>query len=173
VDLTVISGGQSGADRAGLDAALACGLATGGWMPKGFLCEDGPCPEFATKYGLWEMDSPHYRDRTLANIREADATLVFAGHWTSPGTRLTADLAEESGKSFAFICLKEIEWTAETLSAWIASQGITTLNVAGNRESKCPGVYQFTFDLLVETFRLLKVVEVERGCVQRGGAPFF
>jgi hypothetical protein len=75
----VISGGQSGADQAGWRAAEACGIATGGWMPAGFLTEDGPRPEFAELYGALEMPTDSYPERTLQNVRDSDGA-VFRHH---------------------------------------------------------------------------------------------
>ena len=80
----VISGGQTGADQAGLAAAKACGIPTGGWMPKGFLTTAGPAPELAAEFGLKEH-SGEYAERTGANVRDADATIRFAvDNWTAP-----------------------------------------------------------------------------------------
>ena len=73
----IVSGGQCGADRAGLDAAVQLGLATGGFMPKGFRTEDGPAPELAQRYGLQETASTGYVARSIANVDAADATVAF------------------------------------------------------------------------------------------------
>ena len=73
----IISGGQSGADRAGWRAAKAFGVSSGGWMPRGFLTEDGPHPEFADQYGAAELPADSTRDRTEQNVLAADATLWF------------------------------------------------------------------------------------------------
>ncbi|MGO9405966.1 MAG: YpsA SLOG family protein, partial [Acidimicrobiales bacterium] len=73
----IISGGQSGADRAGWRAAKAFGVSSGGWMPRGFLTEDGPHPEFADQYGAAELPADSVRDRTEQNVLATDATLWF------------------------------------------------------------------------------------------------
>jgi len=73
----IVSGGQCGADLAGLEAAKDLGLDTGGWMPKGFRTENGPAPELAKKYGLCEMPTDSYRERTMANVDLGDATVAF------------------------------------------------------------------------------------------------
>src|SRR3954468_5873601 len=86
----VISGFQTGADQAGIRAARAHGIPTGGAMPKGFLTEDGPRPEFAEIYGAVELPTASYPDRTEQNVRDSDGTLWF-GDWHSPGGRATLD----------------------------------------------------------------------------------
>ena len=73
----IVTGGQTGADQAGWRVARAFGIATGGWMPLGFLTEDGPRPEFAELYGAMEMPTASYRARTERNVRDSDATLWF------------------------------------------------------------------------------------------------
>lgn len=75
--VTIVSGGQTGADRAGLRAAREMGLRTGGWMPKGFRTEEGADPETAQKYGLQEMPTTGYKERTMANANMGDATVAF------------------------------------------------------------------------------------------------
>src|SRR3954452_16183504 len=85
----IISGGQTGADQAAWRAAIASGLATGGWMPLGFLTEDGPRPEFAELYGAKETTRADYRQRTEANVRDSGAT-VWLGPTGSPGYKATS-----------------------------------------------------------------------------------
>src|SRR5215218_8279904 len=88
----VISGGQTGADRAALVAARAAGIPTGGWMPKGFRAHDGEHPDFAERYGVLELTSTRYPPRTALNVKESDATLRFATDWNSSGEVLTLEL---------------------------------------------------------------------------------
>lgn len=90
----VISGGQTGADQAAWRAAKRFGLATGGWMPKGFLTEDGPRPGYAELYGAREHEFAWYPPRTRANVRDSDATVVFDRMTkNSPGTTLALNAA--------------------------------------------------------------------------------
>jgi predicted Rossmann-fold nucleotide-binding protein len=84
----VISGGQTGADQAGWRAAEACGIPPGGWMPRGFLTEDGPQRWFANVYGAREMPTASYPARTVQNVRDSDGTIWF-GSTDSPGARAT------------------------------------------------------------------------------------
>src|SRR5690606_31296737 len=91
----IISGGQTGVDRAALDAALALGIEHGGWCPLGRWAEDGRIPE---RYRLRETNSPDYAVRTCRNVDEADATLIVAPAPLIGGTRLTYEYAVQTGK---------------------------------------------------------------------------
>lgn len=147
----IISGGQTGADQGALAAAKALGLTTGGWMPKGFRTEAGPRPEFAIEYGICQHSSTEYPPRTHANVLAADATLIFGNEY-SPGCRLTANLCRNAGRP----CLV-IPWrsgrlmpSAKGFLAWLEPMPENgTLNVAGNRESKQPGIFAMTRDFLI------------------------
>ena len=110
----VISGGQTGADRAGLAAAKAAGIATGGWMPKGFRALDGPHAEFAAIYGIQEHTSDRYPPRTALNVKESDATLRFATDCNSPGEVLTLQMCKRYGKPQT-LALSDSGWPAFAL----------------------------------------------------------
>jgi hypothetical protein len=146
--LKIISGGQSGADRAGLDAALALGLEPGGWIPFGRRTDEGALPmaDFL-KYKLKQHPSPNYPPRTEQNVRESDATVIF-GKLSSPGCTLTQKLCKLHEKP----CLGN-PLSPDHLREWVESKGIMVLNVAGNRERTNPGIYQLTFDTLIAAFR--------------------
>ena len=141
--LTLLSGGQTGADRAALDVALELGLACGGWCPAGRAAEDGPIPE---RYPLTETPSADPAQRTEWNVRDSDGTLVIAGAF-SPGTAVAVRVAEELGRPL-------YRWTPGTppdppgFRHWLAAHGVTRLNVAGPRESEAPGVYAATRETL-------------------------
>ncbi len=139
----VISGGQTGADRAALDAALAAGVPCGGAVPRGRLAEDGPIP---ARYAfLEELDSPDYRDRTERNVRDADATLVFTAGPPSGGTSLTLDLLRQHARPFLVVdrdALTVAEATARVRD-WLRAVRPAVLNVAGPRESGAPGMYAY------------------------------
>jgi hypothetical protein len=94
----VVSVGQTGAEQAGWRAARACGIATGGWIPRGFLTEDGPRPELADRYGAREMPTSSYPERTFANARDSDATLWF-GSIDAPGVRATIEACRQLSQS--------------------------------------------------------------------------
>lgn len=147
----VISGGQSGADQAAWRAAQAFDVRTGGWMPGGFLTEDGPWPEFAAWYGAREHASAKYPPRTFANIHMADATVIFTGR-VGPGTALTIRAAADSGRPFLHVDRGDVDWSIppvgdDGLAGWLARTDPRILNVAGTRESGRRG-----FGILVETY---------------------
>jgi hypothetical protein len=150
----VISGGQTGADRAALFAARAAGLKTGGWMPLGFLANDGMHPEFAERYGMAELSSKRYPPRTAKNVQESDGTLRFAKHWDSPGELLTLKLCEKHQKPVLDITPGG-EITPDDVAAWIAANNIRVLNVAGNAEQTAPGTHDFVVEFLEAVFRVL------------------
>jgi hypothetical protein len=133
----IVSGGQTGVDRAALDLALELGLPCGGWCPKGRRAEDGPLPE---RYPLRETASPAYPPRTAINVRDADGTLILTRGTPDRGTALTARLAERDGKPYRLVDLAQRPDPAG-VRAWMDESGIGVLNVAGPRESSNPGIY--------------------------------
>ena len=142
----VISGGQTGVDRAALDVALAAGLSIGGWCPKGRLAEDGMIP---TTYPLQETPSPHYAQRTRWNVRDADATLILTRLDPTGGTALTIHTARRLHKPYRVIDLTR-KPDPHAVALWISEVEMSVLNVAGPRESTCPGIYHEAFDWLQE-----------------------
>jgi hypothetical protein len=134
---TIISGGQTGVDRAALDAGLDCGIPIGGWCPAGRRAEDGQIPE---GYPLEELDSPDYAARTEKNVVAADATLILNIGVLADGTELTVRLARKNRKPYLVVQLDGDEDPA-TVAVWIRALGVRVLNIAGPRESKRPGVY--------------------------------
>lgn len=133
----VVSGGQTGVDRAALDAALEMGVGCGGWCPKARLAEDGAIPE---TYPLRETPSGEYAQRTLWNVRDSDGTLVLTWGPPTDGTAFTVECAIQQGKPCLVVDLAETD-DVSAASAWIAEHRIKTLNVAGPRAGKCPGIY--------------------------------
>ena len=133
----IISGGQSGVDRAALDVALALGIPCGGWCPKGRRAEDGAID---TRYPLKETESAHYRERTTHNVDSADGTLILARGTLSSGTALTHRLAHAAGKPCLVLDLRKHPDAREVIS-WITQHHIKTLNIAGPRASQHPEIY--------------------------------
>jgi predicted dienelactone hydrolase len=148
--LKVVSGGQTGADRAALDAARAAGLPCGGWCPRGRLAEDGPID---AGYPLVETPSADYAQRTEWNVRDSDGTLVVARGPTTGGTALTMTLARRHGKPLLVVDLSQDASPAE-VARWIEARAIGTLNVAGPRESQRPGIGREARGFLEALFRL-------------------
>jgi hypothetical protein len=150
----VISGGQTGADQAGWRAAQACGLETGGWMPKGFLTETGPRPEFTELYGAVEMATADYPARTRANVEASDGTL-WLGSIESRDFRSTHDAALTRSRTCPFLIAYQGVTKPSAVAAWILSKQVRVLNVAGNRESVNPGIGARAERFLAEVFRRL------------------
>ncbi len=134
----IVSGGQTGVDRAALDAALGLNFPCGGWCPKGRRAEDGVIP---ARYPLRETDSPAYVQRTALNVADSDGTLILTNGALRGGTALTAELARKKGRSYRLVQLEKGMPVAETVS-WLDEHAIAVLNVAGPRESQRPGIYQ-------------------------------
>jgi hypothetical protein len=141
----IVSGGQTGADRAGLDFSLGAGIPHGGWCPRGRTAEDGPIP---LRYLLREHASSSYPARTKANVRDATLTLVFSARPLTKGSRLTVDCCGKERKPC--IVLQNFPNAAadavELRRKLPAFNGV--LNVAGTRESSCPGMYAHVFQVL-------------------------
>jgi hypothetical protein len=152
----IISGGQTGSDRAGLIAAKNCGLKTGGYIPKGFKTELGSEPQLAKEFGLIEFGST-YPHRTLANVQQADATWVFYHGSLERGSALTVKYCKEMGKHYEAIRVDtpgiSDKLLVENLVAWLYEVKPKVLNIAGNRESVCPGIQSYVEKILTEVFR--------------------
>ncbi len=131
----VISGGQTGVDRAGLDAAMATGIPVSGYCPKGRRAEDGRIPD---RYPLMELLSENYRDRTERNVMESDATLILTLGAISGGTTVTIQLAEKHGKPFMIEAL-DGDPVPTRVASWLTKHSVRVLNIAGPRESQHPG----------------------------------
>lgn len=135
----IVSGGQTGVDRAALDAAMEAGFEVGGWCPQGRRAEDGTIP---ARYPLDETPEPRYSQRTRWNVRDSDGTLMLtAGEpGVSEGTALTARIADELDKPLWQSRLNHMPQTAPVVQ-WIEGHGIDVLNVAGPRASEVTGIY--------------------------------
>ena len=142
--MKVISGGQTGADRAGLDAAAALGLPTGGHAPAGFWTESGADPDLE-RLGLTAGGSPEFR--TERNVLDADATVIFAPRAPAGGSELTRALTLRHRKP-AIVLDPWAPGAARALVEFLVAQAPTVLNVAGDRESQSPGIYRRVRELL-------------------------
>ena len=149
----IISGGQSGADLGALRAGEALGIATGGSMPKGFRTEAGLRPQYAQRFGMRETSSRSYKGRTRLNVVESDGTLIFSGPSLAGGSLLTKRLCDALGKPCLALAVAAASDQALLLTDWLAAHRIEVLNVAGDRESRSPGMEAFVFDFLVRAFK--------------------
>ena len=146
----IVSGGQTGADRAGLDAAMEAGIPVGGYCPKGRLAEDGTVPEH---YPLIELTKRGYPALTEKNVVESDGTLILNMGKVSGGTKLTVECAGKHGKPFLIVQV-DGHPIPESVADWIKQNAIRTLNVAGPRESKCPGLHTRSIEFLRKIFKV-------------------
>jgi hypothetical protein len=144
--MKIISGGQTGADRGGLDAGRILGLRVGGWCPRGRRAEDGTIPN---KYPLVETTSANYSDRTRENIMGADATIIFVYGTVSGGSEATARICDLLGKPHLIVNLSDAVAWDEIVRDWLGMVKPEVLNVAGSRESKAPGIQKTVRDILV------------------------
>jgi hypothetical protein len=132
----IVSGGQTGVDRAALDVALERRIECGGWCPRGRRAEDGPIPE---RYPLSETSWDGYPQRTEWNVRDSDGTLILIRGEADRGTALTERLAKQKNKPCLVVDLAQ-PWDLDKVRHWIETNRIATLNVAGPRESSSPGI---------------------------------
>ena len=141
----LVSGGQTGADRAALDFAIEHGIPHSGWCPKGRTAEDGTIPQ---KYNLTETPGAEYPQRTDWNARDSDGTVIFSiKPKLTGGSKETVEFAQKYSKPHIHICT-ETKNPGETLRNFISSNQIRVLNVAGPRASEEPGIADFVRTVL-------------------------
>ena len=147
----IVSGGQTGADRAALDWAIAHDVEHGGWCPRGRRAEDGAIPP---RYRLTETPSESYEQRTEWNVRDSDGTAILSLAATlGGGSKATAELARALGKPCIHLSARvDGAAAAAKLRRWVANNGIRVLNVAGPRASGEPGVGAFVMATLNAAF---------------------
>ena len=147
--MKIISGGQTGVDRAALDVAIDFGIPCGGWCPKGRRSEDGTIPD---KYPMQETPSPHYEERTEWNVRDSDGTLILTIGKPTGGTALTIEFATKHDRPCLVVDLNEPVNPA-SVAKWIIQEKISILNDAGPRGSSNPQIYGLAVDLLKQALR--------------------
>jgi hypothetical protein len=145
--MKIVSGGQTGVDRAALDFAIRHGHEHGGWCPHDRRAEDGVIPPI---YQLRETDSADYDERTEKNVVDSDATLIVARETElSGGTAFTKTRAEQHGRPVIVVCESEdVSPGAAALSKFLKRNNVRTLNIAGPRDSQAPGIGKFVRELL-------------------------
>ena len=147
--MKIISGGQTGVDRAALDAALSLGVPAGGWCPEGRLDESGLIP---AHYPLQELPGGGYVERTAQNVSEADGTAIFHSGSPQGGTKATADFSTDKRKPCLLIDSSRIApaEAAQQLEEFVQVNRIKVLNIAGPRASQWPQGYDFTLQTLTK-----------------------
>jgi predicted Rossmann-fold nucleotide-binding protein len=143
----IISGGQTGVDRAALDVALTLGIDCGGFCPKARKSEDGTIP---LKYPLTETHTDNYTERTELNVKNSDGILILLAGTADRGTQLTMDLCKRHHKPCIAINLAEDK--PVDIKSWLEKNSVHILNVAGNRESISPGIHDMAYRFLLQTF---------------------
>ena len=147
----IVSGGQTGADRAGLDVAIRWGFPYGGWCPKGRKAEDGAIPWI---YQLTETPSASYLQRTEWNVRDSDATVIFTIAATlTGGSKRTEEFAAKHRKPCLHLPRQGGSYEpVQVLQRFVEANSVAVLNVAGTRGSKEPDVWKFAYEALEAAF---------------------
>lgn len=146
--IKIVSGGQTGVDRAALDFALDHQIPCGGWCPKGRKAEDGPIPE---RYPLQEISTASYSARTKQNVTDSDATLIIYNKIPDRGTKEAIEECLALKKPVLYHAFNGDKNIDQVLS-WISYHRVRTLHIAGPRESNEPGIYKKSYRLLEELF---------------------
>jgi len=143
-----VSGAQTGVDRAALDVALELGLQCGGWVPRGRIDELGRIPNDYPN--LLETESADYSERTAANVRDSDGTLIISRGPLTGGSLHTREVADELGRPCLHLDLDDhtMHGAASAAIAWLDQNGIQVLNVAGPRASKDSSIHNLATTLL-------------------------
>ena len=150
----IITGGQTGADRAAFDFALENDIAIGGFIPKNRIAEDGEVP---AKYeNLIETETENYAERTKLNVQNSDATLILSQGKLAGGSLLTKEYAEKYQKPFLHIDFFEMntEQAAKKTKNWLMSIDCQILNIAGSRHSEDTEIYNKTQNFLQNLYKL-------------------
>lgn len=147
----IISGGQTGADRAALDFAIKNNIPYGGWLPKGRKTEDGTLP---LRYHLQEMPTGDYSKRTEMNVLDSDGTIIVSNGLLTMGSALTRELAMQHNRPWIHLDMKELSLkkAAQMLISWLTEKEIKVLNVAGPRAGNDATIYDITLRLLEASF---------------------
>ena len=147
----IVSGGQTGVDRAALDVAIDFHLDYGGWCPSGRRAEDG---KIHRRYGMAETPSADYDQRTEWNVRDCDGVLILARGTLRGGTMLTKRIARKLGRP-CLVANPNNPADIERVILWLSVKAIKTVDIAGPRESQEPGIYEDSRNFLTELIKKL------------------
>ena len=153
--MMIVSGGQTGADRGAMEAAMDCGVSHFGFCPKGRLAEDGTIP---ATYNVYELKTKSYPERTNRNVEYADATLVFYSEEIEGGTALTIKSAQKYNRPYCIVNVSHPDYLSQIdgVREWMNGKNILVLNVAGPRESKVPGMQEKVREFMTRLIHLWK-----------------
>jgi hypothetical protein len=161
MQITIVSGGQTGVDRGALDAALAVGVPCGGWCPEGRIAEDGVISDI---YPLTILPGAGYRQRTRQNIIDSDATVIIYFEYivARGGTELTLQQCIKANKPYLLIDSAELspERAAERIASFVQQRHVLRLNVAGPRGGGMPQLHPYTQSAITLMLRQIAGVEV-------------
>ena len=149
--MKIISGGQTGADIAGVDAAISCQVPYGGWLPKGRKTEDKPVDKSYVNFRV--MSQGGYPKRTEANIIDSDGTVLFTFGHLKGGSLLTKKISIKHNKPWLHIDLNVHNDHARQIQDWLNSFQIKTLNIAGSRASKSPDIYNKVKKIIIKVLQ--------------------
>lgn len=151
-NMKIVSGGQTGVDRAALDAAIECNIEVGGWCPAGRKAEDGKIPGH---YPLTELPGAGYRKRTLKNVQDSNGTVIIYFSELSGGTRLTVDFCIKEKKPYVLIDADQLSESqaSQKIIEFIAEFKVDVLNVAGSRASNEERAYPYTKAVITEILK--------------------
>lgn len=158
----IISGGQTGADIAGLKAAKDNGIPTSGWLPKGCKTLVGPKYDYLTLFNMKEHSSANYKERTWDNVLWADATVRIAHDFNSAGEKCTLNAIKAHNKPYFDIDVRLLDqhieefFVVENLIKFLVDNKVSTLNVAGNSHKTCIYMYDISYRFLDYVFRLMQ-----------------
>ena len=148
----IMSGGQTGADQAGLRIAKQFRIPTGGWMPSDWQTGTGPRPDFEQLYGMKCLHHGGYKERTEANVRLSNGTVRFAADFNSRGEKCTLNAINDNNKPYMDIDINNPLSTASDVVAWIRKNNIKKLNIAGNTQPAKPNAKAFKITEFTEQF---------------------
>jgi Circularly permutated YpsA SLOG family len=154
----IVSGGQTGVDRAAHDFAMKRAILCTGWCPKGRLAEDGVIPEH---YPLIETEEEGSEARTEANVSYSDGTLIIYDTSADDGTRYTMEMAYKHEKPF-YMHDTSKDVMPDIIAHWLRKFNVTILNIAGSKESHSPGIHGTSMSILEQLFSFLDLPEEER-----------